>query len=85
MTEPRTWADAEADVRILAEVIQDIHWMARRYADGRSTFAPSTFNYAIGRAMAVGVELVPVDDTLWAKDGMGPDYEGLIGDEYKWT
>lgn len=29
-----------------AQAIQEIIWMARRYADGRKTYAPSMFNNA---------------------------------------
>ena len=28
----------------LRRIICDIHWMARRYATGRSSYAPSMFN-----------------------------------------
>jgi hypothetical protein len=34
-----------------------LHWMARRYADGRQSTATSTFNEITRRLLAAGVEL----------------------------
>lgn len=60
----RTQRDAgEAIDTLLAEnaqlrsIISDLYWMARRYADGRSTYAPSTYNAAIKRAIALDCHL----------------------------
>lgn len=53
---------------------RDLHWMARRYADGRQTFAPLTFNRLTRPLLAAGVirpsEQQP-DETVWARDGSG--------------
>ncbi len=47
----------------------DLHWMARRYASGRKTHAPLTFNAIVKRLLAVGVTLQEGSDgTLWADD-----------------
>lgn len=43
----------------LMSVIQDIWWMARRYADGRLSYAPGMFNRAINKAMNNGLECNP--------------------------
>lgn len=40
----------------LESVIQSIWWMARRYADGRQTYAPHVFNNAMILAQNQGVE-----------------------------
>lgn len=61
----------------LQKVIQDIHWMARRYADGRMSYSTKMFNDAIKKAMEYGVELRQTDGTLFARDGMGRAYDGL--------
>jgi hypothetical protein len=45
---------AEADRDEARQIVRDIHWMARRYASGRHTYAPSMFNDAIGMAVSGG-------------------------------
>ncbi len=55
---------------VLATIIRDILWMARRYADNRMTFAPSTVNEAIDKAKALGIEIHgDVDVGMYARDG----------------
>jgi hypothetical protein len=47
-------------IRTIADlkfVIQEIYWMARRYASGRQTYAPSMYNDAIRLALKHGVLL----------------------------
>lgn len=48
------------------DIVREIWWMARRYADGRNTFAPHMFNEAIKQA----VEWLGDDDKgeIYAKD-----------------
>lgn len=65
----------------LQEVIQDIHWMARRYADGRMSYSTKMFNDAIRKAIDNGVELREVDGTSFARDGMGRAFDGLTEEE----
>ncbi len=48
--------------KVLESVVRDIYWMARRYADGRQTYAPSMYNDAINRALTLGITL-SVDST----------------------
>lgn len=59
----------------LKRIIEDFHWMARRYADGRMSYAVSLFNDCTRKALDLGCELNPTaDGTIWARDGMGvPD------------
>ena len=51
-------------------VIQQIQWMARRYAHGRATYAVSTYNDAIRFAQKLGMEFKPdpIDGLVEAKD-----------------
>lgn len=38
-------------------IIVDIHWMARRYADGRQSYAVGLFNSAMDKALSLGIFL----------------------------
>ena len=54
-----------------------VHW-ARRYVDGRSTYAPSSFNEVLHNIMERYPDFVPLLDDQhyfpWAQDGMyNPD------------
>lgn len=62
----------------LKAAIRDIHWMARRYADGRCSYAPGMFNGRVRDLMAAGFEL---KEPLFARDGMGRAFDGLTEDE----
>ena len=58
----------------LRRVIYEIHWMARRYATGRSSYAPSMFNDAIKIAIDLGCDIKPDpadSDKIYAD--YGPD------------
>jgi len=58
---------------ILEKIIRDTLWMARRYADLRSTFAPNTVNRAIDDLRKIGIEIQmdhTLDDPYYAQDGM---------------
>jgi len=60
----------------------DLRWMARRYADGRSSYAPSLFNRITRGLLGLGIKLNPTaDGTIWARDGMGRRYDGLTDEE----
>lgn len=72
----------ERENQILRIIAKDLHWMARRYADGRMTYAANTVNGHARALLAMGVELNPTGDrTIWARDGMGRLYDGLTDDE----
>ena len=56
----------------LEEIIRNTLWMARRYADQRSTYAPSVVNTCIQKAQEVGIDITQ-DSTIegmFARDGM---------------
>ena len=55
-------------------VILDIWWMARRYADGRLSYAPDMFNRALDKAIANGLVIGHPDTiadppSIYAKEG----------------
>lgn len=54
----------------LRSIITKTLWMARRYADGRSTYAPHDVNMAIDLALSLGIELDGPIDKPYAEDGM---------------
>lgn len=61
--------DEETKIR---EILKDFHWMARRYVDGRSTYATSLFNEHVRALIKMGIELNTTgDNTVWARDGGG--------------
>lgn len=63
-------------------IVRNFHWMARRYADGRSTYATRLFNEHVRTLLSMGVELDPTgDETIWARDGMGRAYDKLSDEE----
>ena len=56
----------------LEEIIRNTLWMARRYADQRSTYAPSVVNISIQEAQALDIDITQ-DSTIggmFARDGM---------------
>jgi len=58
--------------KALERIAIDLHWMARRYVDGRSSYAPALFNGHVEALLALGVTLkATCDETIWAKDGRG--------------
>lgn len=72
----------EAENRKLREVAKDLHWLARRYADGRSSYATSLHNDHTRTLLSLGVPLNPTGDgTLWARDRDGRAYDGLTDEE----
>jgi hypothetical protein len=53
------------------DIIRDLLWMARRYADKRSTYAPHTVNLAIDMLILLGHKVEPdANGNLYADDGM---------------
>lgn len=73
-------ADAENDA--LRNIARDLHWMARRYADNRQSYSTSLFNGHTRDLLRLGVPLNPTgDETIWARDMMGRNYDGLSDEE----
>jgi len=54
----------------LRDIIRETLWMARRYADGRSTYAPTTVNECIMLANDLDIEIDGPIEPEFAKDGM---------------
>lgn len=66
--------DTEETIRIfkLERAIKDLHWMALRYVDGRSTYAVEMFNQIVLELNQMGIHISPSDGKLFARDGMFP-------------
>jgi hypothetical protein len=64
----------------LENIILDIHWMARRYADMRRSYAPGMFNRSMDEALALGIPLkedTALNATFYADDAdLGKWYKG---------
>ena len=61
----------------LRKIVKNTIWMARRYADDRSTYAPGIVNEAIDYALSIGIEVNPdetLDRRIYARDGMFGDW-----------
>ena len=76
----RTKEQLKAENEALRVIVAEIHWMARRYADGRSTYAPGMLNSRTKDLLGMGIEL---RTPHFARDGMGRQYDGLTEDEVK--
>jgi hypothetical protein len=63
----------------LRNIILDTLWMARRYADMRSTYAPTVVNEAIDKALKLGIPIAD-DSTIgrYAHDGMFGNWDANI-------
>jgi len=62
----------EIENNTLREIIKDTLWMARRYADGRMTYAAITLNEALDRAASIGLTVeddATLKDPKYATDG----------------
>ncbi len=67
---------------ILRRIVADLHWMARRYADGRSSYAVSLFNERVRQLVNLKIRLNPTaDGKIFARDSMGEEYEGVSREE----
>jgi hypothetical protein len=72
----------ELENQRLRHIASELHWMARRYADGRRGYAPSSFNNCVRDLLSMGVKLSPGSHrTIWATDAMGRAYDGLTDAE----
>lgn len=60
--------------KMLRAAVRDLHWMARRYADMRSTYAPSMLNEHTRALLAAGVH---IKEPYFARDGGGRRFDGL--------
>ena len=55
----------------LKQMLLDTLWMARRYANGRRTYATSTVNETIDHALKLGIPVEPdgSNGEMYAEDG----------------
>ena len=44
----------EKENEVLRHIVENTLWMARRYADGRMSYAPSMFNQAVTKLIEIG-------------------------------
>ena len=69
MMQEQVWEYHEKEYREITKQVAEILWMARRYADGRLTYAPQMFNDAydaLKELLGDGVDLKPDDATVSA-------------------
>lgn len=72
--------DVQTIARALAGAAEDLQWPARRYADGRKSYAVGMVNDATRVLLSLGLNIKPdpitTPPTPWAIDGMYglPDY-----------
>lgn len=76
-----TKRELETENHALRQALISLHWMSRRYADGRSTVAPSTHNRAVRLMLDLGLPVNKSDGIIWARDGMGRDYDNLTDEQ----
>ena len=76
-------AKLSSENTMLRRIVGDLHWMARRYADGRATYVTWMFNEATRVLLKLDVDLkmFDVDGTIWARDHHGRTYDGLNDEE----
>lgn len=67
----KTRVELEHENAVLRKVVHNTFWMARRYARGRMTSAPSTVNDCLQELEAINMPIAP-DRTLVA-DGNSND------------
>jgi hypothetical protein len=63
--------DSKVKLANLEYIVRETLWMARRYAHGRSTFAPTTVNECVDLAIKIGikVEVDGINGQTYADDG----------------
>jgi hypothetical protein len=71
-------------INALEGFVKNTWWMARRYVDGRSTYAPGVYNEAVKKLQDAGLGSLFGDcDEIYASDGMfgewDPELERFTG------
>jgi hypothetical protein len=62
----------------LKKIASELHWMARRYADGRQSYVTHQFNEITRMLQSMEIDLKEAGDgTVWARDAMGRSFDGL--------
>lgn len=64
------YRDLQNVIRDLEYIARETLWMARRYADGRCTYAPGLVNECIDLAIKLGIDLHGPPEELYASDGL---------------
>lgn len=69
----------------LKQMLENIWWMAKRYADGRSTYATTDINTIIDKLRDKNIitEPDPIDNSYYAKDGNFGSWIKDLGFDYK--
>lgn len=70
-------------LRALERIVADTLWMARRYADGRQSYATGMYNDAARLALSIDVLGTPPDGTWWAEDAGGREFSRLSEEEWQ--
>lgn len=66
----------------LERCCENLHWMARRYADNRTSYVTSLFNDITRELLSLGVKLNPTgDQIIWARDSMGNNFARISQEE----
>lgn len=78
--------ERERENEALRRIMRDFHWMGRRYCDGWSSSVARLFNRDVRELtrelVLLGVRLhLTSDNTLFARDGMGRDVDGLTPEQ----
>jgi len=74
--------DLQIELKEAKQCLADITWMARRYADGRKTYATSMYNDVANWCLKHGVNINPgAEGIVWARDGHGRGCDGLSDKE----
>jgi len=69
-------------ILVTPQLLQDLHWMARRYADNRISYVTDLFNTHTRTLLSLDVSLDATEDKIiWARDGLGRNYDGLSEQE----
>ena len=64
----------EQEVETLKNIVIDLQWMARRYANGRMSYAVGMLNDHTEVLLNLGLNLNPcAEKQIFARDGMGED------------
>lgn len=75
-----TCRDIQNIIRDLEHIVKETLWMARRYADGRSTYAPGLVNECIDLAIKLEIDLHGPPEELYAKDGLLREWDRERGE-----
>lgn len=72
----KTTKQLREENEILQKCVLDLYWMARRYADGRMSYAVPTCNDAIRKLIDIGLPIKedPINNRMFAVDGIMVKY-----------